>query len=363
MRRNPTTAEGQFSRNGEQMTESVDDGWSFEEALARTSDPRRWDRYDTVKRQNAVTLADLRSELIRDLLAKIGTQISAAVPKPTNSDGGWTILDRSAVEKKIANERTDEITFFAPLKAPNAVEYLTDRGLADVFQRYIIDDAEVGVLRERTGLGHRFEGGRCPLGSSIDYHWPIEVAVSNFEFRLTLQEGVLSFEGLGRKATREVVALSEALVYRIIALRGLLTAGEIRAFGLSARLGQSCVPARQWARKNLSIDVANGDLCEEDDRGKFLPLWTGVELQSPLPEPCQPDQPPKQVAGARKRHPKGQEVERIITEHGIDVQGLGRKAAAVEVTRYMKSPPESASGQKALEAQVARIWRVINETR
>ena len=45
-----------------------------------------------------------------------------------------------------------------------------------------------------------------------------------------------------------------------------------------------------------------------------------------------------------------------------DVEGLGRKAAAVEVALHMSSPPRSANATKALEAQVARIWRVIKET-
>jgi hypothetical protein len=152
------------------------------------------------------------------------------------------------------------------------------------------------------------------------------------------------------------------LADRLRTFRGQLISGEIRAFGLSQVFGETFVPARQWARKNLSIDVANGDLCEEDDAGKFVPLWTGIELQSLITEPRHPAQAAEQAASTRKRSPNGQEVERIIREYRIDVEAMGRKAAAVEVALHMSSPPRSANATKALEAQVARIWSVIKET-
>jgi hypothetical protein len=258
--------------------------------------------------------------------------------RPPNGSSKWT------VSKMMEN-------------VDGAVERFRNKGLAEAFQQYVLDDPEVAVLLERANMRDQFEGGRCPLRLS-DYHWPLETTANEFKFRLTEGVGILVFGGPERRTTPQVSALAEALADRIGAFRGLLVSGKIQASGLSTNFGESIVPTRQWSRKNLSIDVANGDLCEEDDRGNFLPLWTGVELQSPMPKPGHPAQP----ASTRKRSPNGQEVERIIREYRIDVEGLGRKAAAVEVALHMSSPPRSANATKALEAQVARIWRVIKET-
>ena len=340
----------------------ADGGWSFEEALARTSDPRLWDRYQIENRQQAPTSAGLRRSLISELLAKIGTKLFAAVSKPTPSADEWIVLDRAALENKVVKERIEEIRFFAPLKAPFAAECLRGQGLAEAFQQYVIDDPEVTVLQERTSMRDRFEEGRCPLGASIDYHWPLETKASEFEFRLE-NGGILIFGGPELRPTPQVSALSEALADRISAFRSLLVSGKIQAFGLSNYFGESVVPARQWTRKNLSIDVANGDLCEQDGEGNFLPLWTGIELQSPEPEPRQSTQPAKQIASGRKRSPMGQEIERIIREHRIDVETQGRKAAAAKVARHMANPPRLADSIKALETQVARISKVVNKPR
>jgi len=59
------------------MTEETDGGWSFEEALARTSDPGIWDRYQAEKRQQTPTLPDLRRSLVAGVLAKISTKLFA----------------------------------------------------------------------------------------------------------------------------------------------------------------------------------------------------------------------------------------------------------------------------------------------
>jgi hypothetical protein len=353
----PTTAEKELSSERcEQMAESVDGGWSFEEALARTSDPGLWDGYQAENRQQAPTSTSLRSLLVADLLAKIGTKLIAAVPKP--SAGEWIIVDRDSFENRIADERIDEvIKFFAPLTAPNAVEHLRDRGLAEAFQQCVLDDPEVSVLMERSCTQDRFNKGLCPLGLS-DYHWPLDVKASNFEYRLTNGVGLLFFGGPELRVTPRISALSAALVDRIGALRGLLLSGTIQAFGLSTRFGESYVPTRQWARKNLSIDVANGDLCEKDDRGNFLPMWTGVELRTAMNEAIRREEPVQEaIAPTRKRSARGQEVERIIKEKHIDVGQSGRKAAASEVMKYMKKPPESADEKKALETMVGRVWK------
>ena len=245
-----------------------------------------------------------------------------------------------------------------PLKAPNAVEHLKDQGLAETFQQCVLNDPEITVLLDRTGKRNQLEGGRCPLGPYIDYHWPLDATASDFEYRLP-RDGLLSFGGPEPRASREVVALSEAFADRIRAFRALLISGEIHALWPVKGFRREFVPARQWARKNLSIDVANGDLCEEDDNGKFVPLWTGIELQPPTTEPARPSQAVEQATKTRKRSPNGQEVERIIRQYRINVEVLGRKAAAAEVALHMSSPPRSAKASKTLETQVGRIWKVI----
>jgi hypothetical protein len=160
-----------------------------------------------------------------------------------------------------------------------------------------------------------------------------------------------------------VSALSEVLADRIAVFRGLLVSGEIRAFGLSSVYNDPFVPVRQWMRKNLAIEVANGDLCEEDNRGNLTPLWTGVELQATVEASSLPAQPPAQpTRGNRKRSPEGQEIERIIKEHRIDADKVGSKAAAAAVASHMRNPPLLENAIRALEKQVARISKAVNGT-
>lgn len=345
------------------MTESVDGGWSLEEALARTSDPRLWDRYQAEKRQQTATAPDLRRALIAELLAKIGTQLFAAVPKLTSIEGEWIIIDGVTLEEKIARESIGEIRLFPPLKAPNAVERLKGRGLAEVFQQCVLGDPEITVLLKRNGTPNQFEGGQSPFSMSINYHWPLESTASNFAFRLTEGCGILTLGGPEPRPTRQVSALSEVLVDRIGAMRGLFISGEIRAFGLSTVFGESFVPARQWSRKKLLIEVCNGDLCEEDDRGKYLPVWTGIELRPPAADIDPPAQPARRSANIRKKgSSKRREVERIIRKHQIDADDLGPKAAAAKVLRHMSSPPETVSALKALEKLVARVSKDLKES-
>jgi hypothetical protein len=226
----------------------------------------------------------------------------------------------------------------------------------------ILEDPEVTVHLERTGMRDRFEGGRCPLSPSINYLWPFEATASNFEFRL-IRNGLFLFGGPELRPTPQVSALSAALADRIAAFRSLLVSGKIQAFGLSNHLGESFVPERQWARKNILIDVSNGDLGQESSKGDFLPLWTGIELRSRITEAIQrEDSAHKAAAPVRKRRPKGQEVEDIIKRKGIDVREVGPKAAASEVMKYMKEPPQSENEVKALEVLVRRISQVLNRT-
>jgi hypothetical protein len=343
------------------MTENVDGAWSLEETLARTSDPRLWDRYQAEKRQETATSPDLRRSLIAELLAKIGTQLFAAVPKPTSSEGGWIILNRATLEETIASEKIDEFRLFVPLKAPNAVEHLRDRGLAEVFQQYVLGDPEVVMLRKQNSTPDLFKEGRAP-GLYVSHHWRLDAPAPDLARLIECRLLILGEPE--RAPTREVSMLAEALVDRIGALRSILVSGRIQAFGLSTRLIESFVPARQWARQSLSIEVANGDLCEEDDCGKFLPMWTGIELRPPAADVDPPAQPARPGANTRKkRSSKSREVERIIREHQIDASDLGPKAAAAKVLRHMRNPPETVSALKALEKMVARVSKDVHESR
>jgi hypothetical protein len=340
------------------MTIHADHGWSFEDALERTSEPTLWDRYQAERRQQTAASVVLRRSLIAQLLEKISTKLVAAVRRPMGSNTSWTAVGRPALEQKIASDRTNEISFFPTLKASNAIGFLSGQGLAEAFRQHVLDDPELTVLLKRNRTPNMFEGGRG-FGPYVHYGWPLEASVSLCEFRLS-KDGFLVLGGPDQRPTSEISAISVVLADRIRVFRDLLVSGEIRAFGLSSLYGESFVPARQWARKNLSIDVANGDLCEEDNRGNLSPLWTGIELRSPDPEPVRFEQPAPHPVVTRKRSPEGQEIERIIKERHIDADRVGSKAAAAEVARHMSNPPRSENAIKALEKQVSRISKVVN---
>ncbi|MGA2999999.1 hypothetical protein [Bradyrhizobium sp.] len=245
--------------------------------------------------------------------------------------------------------------------APNGIERLNGRGLGEAFRQFVIDDPEVALLIDRSGLRDRFAEGLCPLSLS-SFHWPLEVTARNFEFRLN-GSGILVLGQPECSPTPTVSKLAQALADRIGALRILLASGKVQAFGMRADFVESFVPARLWTRKNLYIEVANGDLCERDEKGNISPIWSSIELRLASAEPAQHQGAVKMVAApSGKRSPKGREVERIIKERQINVDRLGRKAAAAEVMRHMESPPQLANQIEALEVQVVRISKELAKT-
>jgi hypothetical protein len=238
--------------------------------------------------------------------------------------------------------------------ALSEIERLNGRGLGEAFQQLVIDDPEVSGLIDRAGLRDRFAEGQCPLHLA-DRHWPLDVTASSFEFRLT-GSGLYVLGEPACRPTPTVSKLAEVLTDRIGAFRILLVSGKVQAIGMRADFVESFVPVRFWTRKNLYIEVANGDLCERDEKGSISPIWSSIELRTELAEPVQHQGAVRMVAApSRKRSPKGREVERIIKERQIDVDRLGRKAAAAEVMRHMESPPQLANQIEALEVLVGRI--------
>ncbi len=243
----------------------------------------------------------------------------------------------------------------------STIERLKGRNLGEVVRQFVITDPEVDALIDRAGMRDRFDGGQCPLRLS-DYHWPLDAKASDFEFRLTCGVGILVLGGPEQGSTRAVSALSAAVANRLEALRELLLSGSIQAWGFTAQFVEQPIPARLWARKGLSIDVVNGDLCEEHDSGSRSTLWSSVELRSAMIEAVHVARSVEPTPSSRKRSSKGQEVERIIREHQIDVDELGPKDAAAAVAKYMKSPPKTADDTRNLEKQVARISRELRRT-
>jgi hypothetical protein len=241
------------------------------------------------------------------------------------------------------------------------IDRLNGRGLGEAFQQFVIDDPEVAALVDQSGRRDRFAKGECPLSLS-GFHWPLEVTIRDFEFRLT-GSGLIVLGEPKRSPTPTVSKLAQALVDRIGAFRVLFISGKVQAFGMRADFMESFVPARLWTRTNLFIDVANGDLCERGEKGSFSPIWSSIELRTVLADPLQHQGAVKIVAApSGKRSPKGREVERIIKERQIDVDRLGRKAAAAEVMKHMENPPQLANQIEALEVQVVRIAKDLAKT-
>jgi hypothetical protein len=240
---------------------------------------------------------------------------------------------------------------------PSVIERLRGLRLGEAVRQFVIADPEVIALIDRAGMQDRFDGGQCPLGVS-DYNWPLDAEASEFESRLTNGPGSLLVLGdPERRPTREVSVLSAALADRLGAFREVLLFGKMQAWGLTAQFTEAPIPARLWARKNLSIDVANDDLCEADDRGRLSRLWHSIELKSAVTEVVPGEEIVGRARCSRKPRPKGQEVELILKRTNIDVDALGRKAAAAQVACHMKRPPSSVHETKALETMVGRIWK------
>lgn len=208
------------------------------------------------------------------------------------AQSAWTNVeivdeDGSCLIHRPSMTELSDLKIYPVLHAPDAPELLHDRGLAEVFMTTIVRDPEVAALGRsvmKSGdFRHVFLDGNAP-GPSIDPHWSIDHDPDSIAFEFVRPYMWMAYDPLPR-ASSAVMAAASALADRISALRTLLSGGRLVATGTHPSSGQmASIHRAQWLRKNMAIDVANGDLCEGGS--KWTVHWTGLLLGRPGPLPA-----------------------------------------------------------------------------
>jgi hypothetical protein len=157
---------------------------------------------------------------------------------------------------------------------------LNDLTIAEAFFACVLKHPEVISLAASALSGSAmfdrvFRDG-CYPGPYIKYHWPLNVTVDELAFdfvRPYLLDSPLP------TASKALVDVCGVLVEQINALRDLLSTGHVVAQGTFAATGSINEISRFEWRRDIIVDVKNGDLLEERNN-EPVTKWTGVFLRS-----------------------------------------------------------------------------------
>lgn len=263
-------------------------GWTIAEAIERTSDPDQLADYETAGADGQK--AALWDRLSRGELVAEGCFDTPTAPPTPIDPNSFPALDWSGPPSTTlfggagSKVQIFDVRLFPVLGAPNIVNYLNGASLAEVFQKYVISDPEVEALAKRLlkfepRHSDVFLKGHAP-GPFTDFHWPLDLTASQIAFQFI--SSPISFIGdVFPEPSVALLAVSEVLASRIAQLREVLATGKLVAFGTFVRTGvEVAINRLEWTRKNLSIDVSNGDLCEGQGH-PAVAKWTGLSFQLP----------------------------------------------------------------------------------
>lgn len=210
------------------------------------------------------------------------------IPTPIHAAGwknlAWPKIENSTVIERVGSKtKIFNVRVFPILHSARATTLLNGVSLAEAFRRYIIEDPEVGALGRRVVAsdGHRevFENGQAP-GPRVDFHWPLHLDANELAAEFVRPLGWYDSTHL-RKPSPEILSASMALADRCQALRRLLVTSQIAAFGTFAQTGMTgAIHRMQWQRSGVTIEVQNGDLCEEENHRPVV-RWSGIVLEVP----------------------------------------------------------------------------------
>jgi hypothetical protein len=213
--------------------------------------------------------------------SRIGSNDSDLAPIPAAFwlDGASSVLIEKA---KIGGQAIFDLRIFPILRSPDAAAHLDGLSLGEAFRKHVVGDCELAEVRRalaelRPSRAKIFEEGQTPE-PVVNFHWRLEVTAETIAYQFT--DSHSSLMEYSREPTSLENAASEVIADRFAALIGRLAGGDVVALGTFFVTGtEGPIPAAQWTRKNLSIDVQNDDVCEIQDY-RHLPIWTGVRLQS-----------------------------------------------------------------------------------
>ena len=142
------------------------------------------------------------------------------------------------------------------------------------------------------------------------------------------------------------MAAANALADRLNALRRVFADGLVVASGTFAKTGaESLISRRQWSREGLSIDIRNGDLCEQEDH-KPVPYWTGIEFELPT-----------QALDRISRQDASPRTSSLSNGVGANVETGGEHLQSRSMQTNAPPPAKAKSAQReSIDEAVGSIW-------
>jgi hypothetical protein len=284
---------------GNMVTEQPEtcSGWTLAEALERTADPDLWKAW--------VSTLPFSEE-------QHGFLIPAAGPSPALQDNLWehfttgrlvvtgankpgsapVVLDtatlsefnvpdwKGSIARSDQNGQMHEIRVFPIVRSPDAPKRITGFSLVQAFRKLVLEDPEIAALsKPLTRDVTVFKEGQFP-GPYVNYHWPLDLTAEQCAYAFVNSPFANIYFDIPSPST-EQSAVSVPLVDRLQALRGLLLSGKVLGRGTSVRTDSAVIiPALEWSRSNISIDVRNGDFCEEENHKPKI-RWSSISLEAP----------------------------------------------------------------------------------
>jgi hypothetical protein len=187
---------------------------------------------------------------------------------------------------QLNNDSGAEFTFCRKpmVKSPINTRLLDGLSLAEVFERYVLNDPAVVssaalVMQQDKTHASVFREGRYP-GHYVEYAWPLDISPDDLASQFVRPVIFFTDEPLP-VPSKEILDVGTILVARIREIKSLLTSGGVIARGTFAKTGLvSDVGRLEWARREVYIDVQNSDLLETVGH-KPVVKWSGLTLHLP----------------------------------------------------------------------------------
>jgi hypothetical protein len=284
---------------GDMVTEESETwpGWTLADALERTADPDLWKSWletwpETYQDLNALIVESPPTPVLKDHLWEHFTTGRLVVTGVGDRGGDPSVLDAATLKaynvpdwsgsivRSDKNAQIDEVRVFPVVRSPGAAKRVIGLSLVQAFRQLVLEDPEVVALsKPLTRYVRVFKEGSFP-GGAVSYLWPLDLTADGCAYQFVSSFGGFVGDALP-SASKEQSAVSVALVDRLQALRGLLATGKVLARGTSARTDTAVViPALEWSRSNVSIDVENGDFCEIENYTAKI-RWSSISLEAP----------------------------------------------------------------------------------
>jgi hypothetical protein len=184
-----------------------------------------------------------------------------------------------SIARSDKNAHINDIRVFPVLRSPDAAKRIISLSLVQAFRNFVLEDPEVAALsKPLTTDAAVFKEGYFPNG--LSHRWPLRLTADQCadEFVHTL------FHIIGdapRRPSRDQSRVSFALADRLLALRELLSSGKVIGRGTSSRTDNVVtIDPPMGGRAGVSIDVQNGDFCEEENN-KPVVRWRSISLEAP----------------------------------------------------------------------------------